>query len=125
MFAGTPTAGIDTDKNPWDRKPPRFIPTDKDYAGTPIEQIHKLYAQAIVEPDATKRASIVWQMWQIHMDSGPFFIGTVANYPKPKIVSRKMTNVPTHDQLKLGGFDNPWIIPYPAVVNPETWSFKA
>ncbi|MGD0003134.1 MAG: ABC transporter substrate-binding protein [Anaerolineaceae bacterium] len=123
-LAGTPTEAIDTDKSPWDRKPPRFIPTDKDYVGTPIEQIHKLYATAIIEPDQVKRASIVWQMWQIHEDSGPFFIGTVANYPKPKIVSRKMTNVPTHDQLKLGGFDNPWIIPYPAVTDPETWSFK-
>jgi peptide/nickel transport system substrate-binding protein len=125
QFAGTPTEKLETDKSPWDRKPARFIATDKDYAGTPIEQIHKLYATAIIEPDEVKRASLVWQMWQIHEDQGPFFIGTVANYPKPKIVSRKLTNVPTHDQLKLGGFDNPWIIPYPAVVNPETWSFKA
>jgi peptide/nickel transport system substrate-binding protein len=124
LFAGTPTAAIDTDKSPWDRKPPRFIPTDKDYAGTPIEQIHKLYAQAIIEPDEVKRASLVWQMWQIHEDSGPFFIGTVANYPLPTIVGRKITNVPTKDQLKLGGFVNPWIIPYPAVTNPETYSFK-
>jgi len=125
QFAGTPTEKLENDKNPWDRKPARFIATDKDYAGTPIEQIHKLYAQAIVEPDEVKRASLVWQMWTIHEEQGPFFIGTVANYPKPKIVSKKLTNVPTHDQLKLGGFDNPWIIPYPAVTNPETWSYKA
>jgi len=123
-FAGTPTESIDVDKSPWDRKPARFIKTDKDYVGTPIEQIHKLYAQAIIEPDEVKRASLVWQMWQFHEDQGPFFIGTVANYPKPKIFSRKLTNYPTHDKLKLGGFDNPWIIPYPAVVNPETWSYK-
>ncbi len=125
QFAGTPTEKLETDLNPWDRKPARFIATDKEYAGTPIETIHKLYAQAIVEPDEVKRASLVWQMWTIHEEQGPFFIGTVANYPKPKIVSKKLTNVPTHDQLKLGGFDNPWIIPYPAVVNPETFSYKA
>ena len=55
---------------------------------------------------------------------GPFFIGTVANYPRIIIKSKNMTNVPTKEQLKLGGFVNPWIIPYPAVTNPETWSYK-
>jgi peptide/nickel transport system substrate-binding protein len=124
QYAGTPTEALEADVNPWERKPARFNKTDKEYVGTPIEKIHGLYAQAIVEPDEVKRAQLVWQMWQIHMDEGPFFIGTVANYPKPKIFSRKLTNYPTHDKLKLGGFDNPWIIPYPAVTNPETWSYK-
>jgi peptide/nickel transport system substrate-binding protein len=124
QYAGTPTEKLEADVNPWERKPARFTKTDKDYVGTPIEKIHGLYAQAIVEPDEVKRAQLVWQMWQFHMDEGPFFIGTVANYPKPKVFSRKLTNYPTHDKLKLGGFDNPWIIPYPAVVNPETWSYK-
>jgi peptide/nickel transport system substrate-binding protein len=123
-FSGTPTEKIDVDKSPWERKPARFIKTDKDYVGTPIEKIHGIYAKAIIEPDEVKRASLVWDMWQIHMDQGPFFIGTVANYPKPKIVSRKLKGVPKKEELKLGGFDNPWIIPYPAVTNPETWSYK-
>ena len=93
--------------------------------GTPIEKIQGIYAKAIIEPDEVKRASLVWQMWDIHEQQGPFFIGTVANYPRIIIVSRKMDNVPTQGQLKLGGFVNPWIIPYPAVTNPETWSYKA
>jgi len=33
-------------------------------------------------------------------------------------------NYPSKEQLKMGGFVNPWIIPYPAVTNPETWSYK-
>ncbi|HEY9077124.1 MAG TPA: ABC transporter substrate-binding protein [Anaerolineaceae bacterium] len=123
-FSGTPTEKLDTDKSPWERKPARFIKTDKDYVGTPIEKLHQIYAKAVVEPDEVKRASLVWDMWQIHMDQGPFFIGTVANYPKPKIFSRKLKGYPKKEDLKLGGFDNPWIIPYPAVTNPETWSFK-
>ncbi len=125
QFAGTPAEAQQTDLNPWDRNPPRFIKTDPDYIGTPIEKIHGIYAKAIIEPDEVKRASLVWDMWNIHEADGPFFIGTVANYPKPKIVSRKLQGVPKKDQLKLGGFDNPWIIPFPAVTNPETWSYKA
>ena len=123
QFAGTPQENSEKEKSPWDRQPPRFNKDDPEYKGTPIEKIHGLYAQAILEPDEVKRAQLVWQMWQIHEDSGPFFIGTVANYPRIIIKSKKLTNVPTKEQLKLGGFVNPWIIPYPAVTNTETWSF--
>jgi peptide/nickel transport system substrate-binding protein len=123
QFAGTPQESSEKDKSPWDRQPPRFNKDDPQYKGTPIEQIHALYAQAIIEPDEVKRASLVWQMWQIHIDQGPFFIGTVANIPRIIIKSKKLTNVPTKEQLKLGGFVNPWIIPYPAITNPETWSY--
>jgi peptide/nickel transport system substrate-binding protein len=124
QFAGTSQENSEADKSPWDRTPPRFNKNDPEYKGTPIEKIHGFYAQAIIEPDEVKRAQLVYQMWDLHISDGPFFIGTVANYPRIIVVSRKMTNVPTHDQLKLGGFVNPWIIPYPAVTNTETWSFK-
>jgi peptide/nickel transport system substrate-binding protein len=67
---------------------------------------------------------LVWQMNEIHMSDGPYFLGTVCNTPRPIIVSNKLDNVPQKEQLKLGGFVNPWIIPYPAVVNPETFSYK-
>ncbi len=62
-FSGTPTEKIDVDKSPWERKPARFIKTDKDYVGTPIEKIHQIYAKAIIETDEVKRASLVWDMW--------------------------------------------------------------
>ncbi len=124
QLASTAQATAEGTVSPWDRKPPRFNASDPDYKGTPIEKIHGIYAKAILEPDEVKRASLVWDMWQIHEDTGPYFIGTVANYPQPIIVSRKLMNVPTHDQLKLGGFVNPWIIPFPAITNPETYAFK-
>jgi len=125
QYEGTSQETSEADKSPWDRQPPRFNANDADYKGTPIETIHNIYRQAIVETDETKRAQFVWQMWDIHISDGPYFIGTVANYPRIIIKSNKMTNVPEKEQLKLGGFVNPWIIPYPAVTNTETWSFKA
>jgi peptide/nickel transport system substrate-binding protein len=124
QFEGTSQESSEADKSPWDRTPPRFNSNDPQYKGSVIEKIHGLYRQAIVEVDEVKRAALVWEMWDIHISDGPFFIGTVANYPRIIIKSLKMTNVPRKDQLKLGGFVNPWIIPYPAVTNTETWSFK-
>jgi peptide/nickel transport system substrate-binding protein len=125
QYEGTDSENSEADVSPWDRQPPRFNKQDADYVGTPIEKIHALYRQAVIEPDEVKRAQLVWQMWDYHISDGPYFIGTVANYPRIIIKSKKMTNVPTKEQLKLGGFVNPWIIPYPAVTNTETWSFKA
>jgi len=124
-LTGTAQDQKDCDKSPWERTPPRFCKTDKDYAGTPVETLQQtLYPKAIVEVDEVKRAQLVWQMDDIHFDN-TFYLGTVANYPRIYIVSKKLGNVPTKDQLKLGGFVNPWIIPYPAVTNTETYYFKA
>jgi len=124
MVAGTAVEGTELDKSPWDRTPPRFDVSDPEYAESPIPQLHALYDEAIYEVDEIKRMELVWQMNEIHMTEGPFFIGTIGNTPRIIIVSKDLENVPTRDQLKLGGFCNPWIIPYPAITNPETFSFK-
>jgi peptide/nickel transport system substrate-binding protein len=110
------------DKNPWERTPPRLEP-DK---GGPIEQIWSIYDKTKVEPDAMKRNQLVWDMIKIHVDQGPFFMGTVANYPRIILVKQGLMNVPTHDDLAkwgLGGFVNPWIHPTPAVYDPEAWFY--
>jgi peptide/nickel transport system substrate-binding protein len=123
IVGGTELETTEADKSPWERQPPRFNKEDPQYKGTPIERLHALYDQAIFEVDDIKRMELVWQMNEIHMADGPFFLGTVANTPRIIIVSKNLDNVPTREQLKLGGFCNPWIIPYPAVTNPETYNF--
>jgi peptide/nickel transport system substrate-binding protein len=121
---GTEFEDSEADLSPWDRTPPRFNKEDTEYKGTPIEQLHALYDQAIIEVDAIKRMELVWQMNDIHINEGPYFIGTVANTPRIIIVNNNLENVPAREQLKLGGFCNPWIVPYPAITNPETYFFK-
>lgn len=121
---GTDKENAEKDKSPWDREPPRFNADDPEFKGTPVAKLQEIYEQCKVEVDELKRMSMVWEMNDIHINDGPFFIGTVANPPRSIIVSKKLTNVPKREQLKLGGFVNPWIIPYPAVTNPETYSFK-
>jgi peptide/nickel transport system substrate-binding protein len=124
VVQGTEKEETECEKSPWERTPPRFCKADPQYAGTPIEKLHQLYEQAKIEVDEMKRMQLVWEMNEIHMNEGPFFLGTVCNTPRIVIVSKKLENVPTREQLKLGGFCNPWIIPYPAITNTETYSFK-
>jgi peptide/nickel transport system substrate-binding protein len=108
--------------DPYQSTPPR-MPAEK---GGPIEQIWNLYNQTKVEPDQLKRSQLVWQIIKIHQTSGPFFSGTVANTPTLILVKEGLKNVPSRADLgpKNGyqnGFTGPWIIPSPAVYDPETY----
>jgi peptide/nickel transport system substrate-binding protein len=60
-------------------------------------------------------------MIKIHVDQGPFFMGTVANYPRIVVNKTDLKNVPKREDLGLGGFGNPWIHPTPAVYDIETF----
>jgi peptide/nickel transport system substrate-binding protein len=111
------------DVDPYKRTPPR-AEAEK---GGPIEQLWKIYDQTKVEPDPMKRNQMVWDMIKIHVEQGPFFMGTVANFPRIILVKEGLKNVPTRDDLAawgLGGFVNPWIHPTPAVYDMETWFFE-
>ena len=70
------------------------------------------------------RHHLVWDMIKVHVENGPFFMGCVANMSRLLHVSNDMRNVPTRDDLATGGFGNPWIIPHPAVWNPEIFYYE-
>lgn len=125
MLVGTAQEDTECDVSPWERKPPRWCSTEPGLRDGPVWKLQELYEKAKIEVDELKRHHMVWEMINIHIDEGPFYIGTVANYPRIIFKSKKLINVPSKEELKLGGFVNPWIIPYPAVTNPETYSFKA
>jgi peptide/nickel transport system substrate-binding protein len=123
QFVGHAKEDTELDKSPWDRDPPRFASTERDLIGEPVWKLQEIYQAAIVEPDEIKRHSMVWDLIRIHIDDGPFFIGTVANEPLPIIISNDLINVPAREELALNGFICPWIIPSPAITNPETYAF--
>ena len=106
--------------SPWKRTPPWSL-ADK---GDPIDRLWKLYADARVEPDNMKRIALMWEVQKIHIDEGPFFYGIVANYPRIVLVRDGLKNVATRENLALGGWVNPWILPSPAVYDPETYFWE-
>jgi peptide/nickel transport system substrate-binding protein len=114
---GTPAEHQELNVNPWKRNPPRMQP---DPAG-PIAAIWKIYNQSKVEPDFMKRTQFVWKMIKIHVDQGPFFTGTVGNYPQVIVAKTDLRNIPRKENLAQGGFVNPWVHPTPAVYDPECW----
>ena len=65
------------------------------------------------EPDALKRTQHFWNIVKVHIDEGLFFIGEVANYLQPLVVSNGLGNVPTRDNLAQHGLVNDWELPGP------------
>lgn len=117
-LAGTPLAekGLNP-TDPYKSKPPRQDPKDD----PPIAQLEDLYNKAKVETDIQQRTKYVWDIIKVHITDGPFFCGTVANYPRIVLYREGLKNVPTHDDLHLHGFVNPWVHPTPAVYDPEAY----
>ena len=120
---GTSSEKTETEKSPWDRQPPRFNENEKDLISDVVVRLQEIYEKVLAEPDITKRHQMAWDVANIHINEGPFFIGNVANTPTLEFVSKNLMNVPTRAQLKTGGFTFPGILPHPAVWNPETYSF--
>ena len=114
---GTPAEKTELDVDPYKRKPPRVAPE----AGGPIDKLWKLLDQATLEPDELKRQKLVFEICKIHVTDGPFFQGTVANAPAVEVHKVGLNNVPTRDNLALGGMTNPYGHPTPAVYDPETF----
>jgi peptide/nickel transport system substrate-binding protein len=124
MYAlrGTPKENTEKDVDPYKRQPPRM---DAEKGGV-VEKLWNLYDQTKLEVDQLKRTQLVWQIIKLHISDGPFFVGTAANTPMILLVKNGLKNVPTYDDLgdKNGyqhGFTGPWIIPSPAVYDPETY----
>jgi peptide/nickel transport system substrate-binding protein len=124
QYLGTEREDSELDVNPWDREPPRFASSERDLIGDAVWQLQEIYQEAIVTVDEIERHKLVWDMLRIHIDMGPFFIGTVANETYPIIISNDLINVPAREELALNGFICPWIIPNPALTNPETYAYK-
>jgi peptide/nickel transport system substrate-binding protein len=117
---GTSTNKKETNVDPWKRHPPRMEP-DKN---GPIQKLWDIYNSSKVEPDEMKRVQMVWDMIKVHISDGPFFMGSVANYPQMMIIKTDLRNVPRKDNLAQGGLVNPWIHPTPAVYDPETYYWE-
>jgi peptide/nickel transport system substrate-binding protein len=119
-LSGTPQIEEQLDMDPWERTPPRL----EAEPGGPVAQLWELYDKSRVEPDTIARHHLVWDMMKVHVEHGPFFMGCVTNMSRLLHVSNDMRNVPTRDDLATGGFGNPWILPHPAVWNPEIFYYE-
>ena len=118
---GTPKEGTELDRDPRDRTPPREEPPADGF----MKKMQDLYDLAREEPDDTKRDDVVLDIVQIHIDEGPFYLGTVCNTPTPFVYRNNVGNIPTRQQLGLGGFTSGGTMMYFGIIFPEQFFFKS
>jgi peptide/nickel transport system substrate-binding protein len=109
------------DREPWKRTPPFAVESDHLPISATVAKLQNTYDKARVETDSTKQLSLTWDIYKIHINEGPFFYGIVANYPQAIVQHPDMRNIPRRENLALGGWTNPWILPSPAVYDPELY----
>jgi peptide/nickel transport system substrate-binding protein len=79
------------------------------------DRLIKIYQRILQEPDINKAHKLVQDAIRIHIDEGPFSIGTVADCPAPVVVKNNFRNVPTF------GILGPWAPGQPGATFPEQY----
>ncbi len=120
LLQGTPGANAQANLSPWQRNPPYLQPD----AGGPVEQLQNLLKEAPLETDFMKRNQMVWEIIKIHINEGPFFTGTVTNYPQIEMAKTNLKNIPRQNQTYTGGFTNPWTIVPNGKYSPYAWFWE-
>ena len=109
------------DISPWKRQPPFATVEDGFPLGKTWAKLQDIYDAGRVEPDAMKRTQALWEIFKVHIDQGPFMLGISANWPATVLQHGDLRNIPTRDNLALGGWTDPWFLPSPAVYDPEVF----
>jgi hypothetical protein len=83
-----------------------------------MKELLDLYAAIQKEEDLEKRHRFIHQAVQVHIDEGPFHLGTCGQVPALVIVKNNLRNVP-HT-----GILGPWAVTQPATSFPEQYFFS-
>ena len=95
-------------------------------ATDPMARLWEIQKKAVVEPNQAKRDALVLEMAKIHINERPFLFGMISNVPNIIIVSNKLKNVPTQDQIPGGGWFGPYVVDEPgAITYPEQYFFES
>jgi peptide/nickel transport system substrate-binding protein len=83
----------------------------------PMKKLLDIYAAIQKEADPEKRHRLVHEAVKVHIEEGPFHLGTTAQVPQLVIVKEGLRNVP-HT-----GILGPWAVTQPATSYPEQYFF--
>ena len=87
--------------------------------GGVMDQLLKIYEQTKAEPDLEKRHGLVLEAIELHLEHGPFMIGTTGRQKHLVVTTNAMRNVPT------GGIMAPWATSAPGSLFTEQMYYDA
>lgn len=83
-----------------------------------MKELTDIYMRLTKERDEARRHELVREAVRIHIEEGPFTLGTVGRRPNPILVSNRFHNVPNT------GITGPWAIAQPATSYPEQYFIR-
>lgn len=86
--------------------------------GSVVEKLQKAYTEVIQVVDPAERTTKLLAAYQIHIDEGPVYIGTVGDHPSFLVVNAKMHNVPDF------GLVAGWDLSFPGTADPEQFFYS-
>ena len=84
----------------------------------PVAELVRIFEECKSEPDLEKRHRLIHEAVRIHIDEGPFYIGTVAQLPALVVAKDNFRNVPPT------GILGPWAVGQPGAWFPEQFFFR-
>jgi peptide/nickel transport system substrate-binding protein len=86
--------------------------------GEIAQRLYSLYVEGLNIPDPEDRHHLVWEAIGIHLEEGPFYIGSAAGLPMPAVARENLRNIPNF------GILGPWAVGAPGNTDPWQYFFK-
>ncbi len=85
--------------------------------GSMLEKLQQRYTEVISTVDPKEREAKLLKAYEVHIEDGPLYIGTIGEHPSPLIVNKKLANVPDF------GLVAGWDLSFPGTADPEQFYF--
>jgi peptide/nickel transport system substrate-binding protein len=85
--------------------------------GSFIEKLQQKYTEIMATVDPVERDKKLLEAYQIHIDDGPLYIGTIGDHPSALVVNKKLKNVPDF------GLVAGWDLSFPGTADPEQFYY--
>lgn len=85
--------------------------------GSMLEKLQQRYTEVISTVDPEEREAKLLAAYQVHVEDGPLYIGTIGDHPSALIVSNNLRNIPDV------GLVASWDLGFPGTADPEQFYF--
>ncbi len=85
--------------------------------GSMLEKLQQRYTEVLATVDPKEREAKLLAAYEVHIEDGPLYIGTIGDHPSALIVNNNLRNVPDF------GLVAGWDLSFPGTADPEQFYF--
>ncbi len=85
--------------------------------GSMLEKLQQRYTEVISTVDPKEREAKLLKAYEVHIEDGPLYIGTIGEHPSPLVIKKNFRNVPEF------GLVASWDLAFPGTADPEQFYF--